>query len=440
MNTAQEVSIALAPLVPATLSFTASLTIIIMIRRSTVKLSTVYRRLVFGLCVCDVILSLSQMGSSFVMPSGTFWGSIGNDVTCDIQGFMAVIGTCATVMYSLSLSIYFLLVAKFNMSEQRIKKRIEPYLHIFIIVYSLGGGIYIYVTHNYNPAGAVCWINSEPLNCYLNPDVGCTSVGNPYTLKYIFVIGPILAVYCISICILAVILHTVRSQASAAEAYRTAWVSQSIAHGADEAESGSSPHHSDTSIAFRSSLRCIYATLVCKLKKKSLQNENEPNPLNDYLNSRPTTTILQRRQTELSNRAIAYIVGYLLTYGFPAAYRFCEKNSSAPFAIILLSRIFFPCQGLFNILIYTYPHVCSFRRHHEDDSWFRAFWEVVKSGGDGDDTGTSSRRKSSLRQMNLVLQQNQRKAALKNCRNFPVVTRDLSNIEQDATLTVDLQF
>jgi hypothetical protein len=50
---------------------------------------------------------------------------------------------------------------------------------------------------------------------------------------------------------------------------------------------------------------------------------------------------------------------------------------------------------MFNVLVFTYPHVVSYCRSHSSHTWFRAFWEVVKSGGDSDQTRTGKGRRGS---------------------------------------------
>lgn len=109
--------------------------------------------------------------------------------------------------------------------------------------------------------------------------------------------------------------------------------------------------------------------------------------------SRPSRATIQRLR-EISNRSLAFVVGFGLTYMFGFIHRFFRifVDNKAPFPIIILARTFYPLQGLFNILIYTYPHVVSCQRNHEEYSWFRAFWEVVKSGGDSDQTLTRINR------------------------------------------------
>ena len=92
-----------------------------------------------------------------------------------------------------------------------------------------------------------------------------------------------------------------------------------------------------------------------------------------------------------------------------------HKYGEAPYVLIFLSRSIFPLQGLFNILIYTHPHVSSYLRNHPEDSWIRAFLEVFKSGGDNDQDRTSRRNRG--RNVFVVGAAERRK----RIRNEPVV-------------------
>mmetsp|Transcript_22498 Transcript_22498/g.32923 ORF Transcript_22498/g.32923 Transcript_22498/m.32923 type:complete len:242 (+) Transcript_22498:30-755(+) len=64
------------------------------------------------------------------------------------------------------------------------------------------------------------------------------------------------------------------------------------------------------------------------------------------------------------------------------------------FPVLIISRFFQPLQGLFNILIYTRPHVKAVRDNDESLSWFRALLHVVNSGGDRGRIRNSNQQKN----------------------------------------------
>ena len=107
----QRFSLIITPMITGTISTVASATIIVSIFRSQVKLNSIYRRFIFGMSSFDVIQSFSQLLSSLPMPANdTIWGSVGNDITCEMQGFFIVLGFCGAVLYSLSLVSCYILV------------------------------------------------------------------------------------------------------------------------------------------------------------------------------------------------------------------------------------------------------------------------------------------------------------------------------------------
>ncbi len=94
----------------------------------------------------------------------------------------------------------------------------------------------------------------------------------------------------------------------------------------------------------------------------------------------------------LRMQAILYLSSFLLTYIFTYTYRIVyQQTGSAPFVLVLLPRIFRPLQGLFNVIIYTRVRV-SRMQSSTGYSWFRAFYKVVTSFDDHDDTTRSERR------------------------------------------------
>ena len=387
-------SLMIAPSITGCISAFASTALIVSIFRSRQKLSTIYRRLIFCLSAFDILQSISQVLTSLPMPAGTISGAIGNDITCDIQGFFISIGICGAVLYSLSLTVYFLLVVKYDMNETRIKKYAEPFLHAIPIVYSLVISISIYATNNYNVAGMICWVAPDPLNCEDDPEVECLSSGNTAAFKW-GVGGLIFIVFLLNCTILAVIWWEYRSQMKKNQAY-----------GGMLAQTHPQVLESDEEEQTKSVGLCF----SCCLARRSKKNNLRSSVLADYL-SRPSRASV-RRLEEISNRASAYAVAFILSFTFTLIYRLYDTYGSGPtpFTIIFLSRISYPLQGLFNVLVYTSPHVTAYRRNHTECNWFQAFWNVIKSGGDSDQSRFSfgrANRSESLRERQRVLAQSE---------------------------------
>ncbi len=93
-----------------------------------------------------------------------------------------------------------------------------------------------------------------------------------------------------------------------------------------------------------------------------------------------TLSRLYRR--ELITQVICYIFVFALTT-VPLYLLVINSSNGLPRKnIARVTFILHPLAGLFNILVYTRWNVRSLRRRNREYSWFRAFWLVLKAGGD----------------------------------------------------------
>lgn len=376
----------------------------------------------------DIFQSLSQAASSLPMPND-HWGGIGNETTCDIQGFMGTLGLVGTVLYSLSLSIYFLLVIKYDMSEAKIKKEVEPYLHAGPLLYTIAVSVYLYATNNYNPAGPICWIESHH-HVDGKHDLIPRVIGSSI---------PSILAFILNITIMIQIRREVYLQSKVSKALRSSWVvppsSTNVAVDIEMGSKVSSDENNQEETATRTLISISFSKLCFWIRNEdsnpssstsrttTIAPSSEPSPLVARLSRPSLASILRLR--EISSRAIAYIIGFILTYSLSALHRTLETHKvDVPFVLVFLTRVFYPLQGLFNVLIYSYPHVVTYRRNHSEYSWVQAFCEVIKSGGDSDQIRTGRGRRTSLRQQQRVLEQ------CRNRRNS--ITGSTDNVRQNA--------
>jgi hypothetical protein len=83
------------------------------------KHKLVYHRLMFMFSLFDIIVSPAAFASTWPMTmtlNGDSWGAIGNEVTCNMQGFAIQLGS-TLFCYNASLSILFVLVIIFSLPE-----------------------------------------------------------------------------------------------------------------------------------------------------------------------------------------------------------------------------------------------------------------------------------------------------------------------------------
>eukprot|EP00546_Thalassionema_frauenfeldii_P007062 CAMPEP_0178924676 /NCGR_PEP_ID=MMETSP0786-20121207/17460_1 /TAXON_ID=186022 /ORGANISM="Thalassionema frauenfeldii, Strain CCMP 1798" /LENGTH=489 /DNA_ID=CAMNT_0020599415 /DNA_START=101 /DNA_END=1568 /DNA_ORIENTATION=- len=98
-----QIAIFATPILPGTLSFMASTTIICKILNSKTKLKSPYSRLIFGLSLYDVISSSCNIASTMPIPKeygDLVFGAIGNSFTCKVQGTLFAFSVVCTTFYN----------------------------------------------------------------------------------------------------------------------------------------------------------------------------------------------------------------------------------------------------------------------------------------------------------------------------------------------------
>lgn len=115
--------------------------------------------------VFDLFLSLSISFSPLPQPASTgLPGAHGNVASCTTQGFFLQLGI-GSLAYSTMLILYYLLLIRWGVSEDVIKTRIEPLMHLAAIGYYLATAILGIVWQIYNSNGVVCWVAAVPTGC-----------------------------------------------------------------------------------------------------------------------------------------------------------------------------------------------------------------------------------------------------------------------------------
>jgi len=169
---------ALVPRFTGGLSAISSTLIIYVILRSQTRLSSIYHRIMFGMSLADICGSTAMALTSLPMPSympeelaiGYSWAGtrLGNEYTCNAQGFFQTFGMISMYAYNGMLCVYYACAIAFAMRELKIKKYVEPILHGFPLVLGLGLAIPPLFFELYNPditAFPSCQIIPYPGSC-----------------------------------------------------------------------------------------------------------------------------------------------------------------------------------------------------------------------------------------------------------------------------------
>lgn len=166
--------------------------------------------------------------------------------------------------------------------------------------------------------------------------------------------------------------------------------------------------------------------------------------------TRSRTSNSSQRVKEVQQQAILFIFAFIFTRGLSYVNRALELfHGSSPFWLHCFAKTFLAFQGVFNIFVYTRPHVTTFRRRNHGSSWIQAFVAVVKRGGDSD--RITSRRRSSIAPRNSLtsrapLRQSQIRQHQIEAQTEPIQTaperRELmnpSNIDDESESITDLE-
>ena len=118
--------------VTGSISIISSAAIMWHILRSYKGLSSAYHRLVFGLCVGDLITSFAFAVNAAAAPKDLNYlapFASGNIGTCTAEGFILTVGVMMTSLYNCSICFYYLSIVKFNKKDEYIISALEPWFH-----------------------------------------------------------------------------------------------------------------------------------------------------------------------------------------------------------------------------------------------------------------------------------------------------------------------
>mmetsp|Transcript_19519 Transcript_19519/g.29368 ORF Transcript_19519/g.29368 Transcript_19519/m.29368 type:complete len:528 (-) Transcript_19519:113-1696(-) len=379
-----QIAIFATPILPGTLSFMASTTIICKILNSKTKLKSPYSRLIFGLSLYDVISSSCNIASTMPIPKeygDLVFGAIGNSFTCKVQGTLFAFSVVCTTFYNAALCIYYFSVIKYTMKDRRFSRLIEPYLHLIPLFFSIASSVFLLQRNYINYAGTLCWIDSDPR-------------GSDTVKLVIWILSgiPLFLIFVVIVVLMGIITWIVWRQEKKMDQYRF-FQSEDL-----------SP-------------------------QSSIQLENHQSNSRNHHRRRHARH--RTRVRAVKTQANLYFWGFILTYGPAFLYRLAESSFekgsvTPPLAFILLSRFFHPLQGVFNLIAHLQPRVSHLRRtrtrnnstlhthstgsgnsgivsNNKDKlSWLRAFWIAIQTYDDALDRNHGGNPRVKRRSTRLI--------------------------------------
>lgn len=157
------------PIITATLSFFSSAFILWIIWKS--KRNTSYHRIMAVMSIWEMVRTLCIALSTLPMPKDVIYNyygkSYGNVQTCEAQAFVLLVGAGMTLFSNVFLNLYYLLAIRFNVSENILKKCLEPIFWVISTALSFTLPIvYLRIEYlNPTPYETFCNVGTYPKYC-----------------------------------------------------------------------------------------------------------------------------------------------------------------------------------------------------------------------------------------------------------------------------------
>ena len=170
--------------IPASLSVIGSSCIVSSVFRSNENKANIQQRIVGGMSIMDTLGALTWLTTNFWLPmSYEFYpATIGNDLSCNIHGFLIQVFDTSSVLYNGGLSLYYLLVIRYGWSDTKLRK-IEKWFHFVPLAFAIITAIVPAAFKLYSPANWNCWIATD----YKDPDDNRQGLVQAFQLAFFYV-------------------------------------------------------------------------------------------------------------------------------------------------------------------------------------------------------------------------------------------------------------
>ncbi|CAJ1962356.1 unnamed protein product [Cylindrotheca closterium] len=310
---------------------------------------TPYRRILLALSCCDIIATFGYIMQPFFVPTGYFnsyvW-AFGNKTTCSVLGALTQFAF-ASHFYGAFLSFYFVSTIRYGMREDAFSKKYERWLHLFIVIWSVGTSVAGLVMDIFraNVLGPGCWVNTFPDECI--PEEGC----NVELIGWVF--GGLPSLFCfIAIIVNNLILYCFVRQ-TVKEGEKKALQNESRLAMYNSTRSGMDASVEEVSLA-GASTRSVGTRSVLRSSEKQLQ-----------------------RVRDVGKQSFLYVSAFFLCYIWSLVkhgldgQNFDEIEGSGAYflPLLILQAIFLPAQGFFNAIVYFRPKYMQAKRKYKDQSF-----------------------------------------------------------------------
>lgn len=340
-------------------------------------LTTSYRRIIFGLCISDILQSAALIVGPLSVPSwiNDSWGH-GNNFTCQVNGIFLTFGSTSIPMYVCFLCLYYLYKLKYRMNDEDFIERIELKIHVVIIAlnFILAGSGLALSTYNTGANRSFCYFAAVPQNCRFNPEVvgECDPVIK--SRVDIFTLFGVILLFFVSLFAIITIMVILYRHANFLK--RVSAITEYQANSNNR--STPAPTQTPAPAPTRTSAQ------TGSDDDKFENNEIVPEP-NLEVMEQQISDLSDLYRKEMLIQATCYVAAFSLTYTPLISMFFIVFISSSTLIhdiLLITATFFFTLGGLFNILVYTRPKVGVVLRKHPEYSRFHGLWVVLKAGGE----------------------------------------------------------
>jgi len=375
----QQKILSIVPHVAGGLSILGSFFIMYDVLSDRKKRRSTYHRLLFGMGAYDFVSSFATSLSTVPMPSASGDLSMGNIATCTLQGMFVHINI-ASPLYNFMLCIYFLLMVTFRWTKDRIKRKVEIWLHGFVFFWVVSTDLVVIIQDGFNDSSLWCWINTSPKGCHMQPSDECERCPHCEYYRWAFFFGPLWIAAFGSIVAMWMLVHSVRKIEEKVAKYRPDQLAASfkIEASADEkslvqttenVETSESREIGETSSGNQEETEAA-VTEAADIVSSSSSHSNSQNRRTSFMTRwssiqgivgrpSPTDDAEERRKATrvtrmVTGRALRYCLVFWITWLPASANRILQLiYGHSFFWVMLLHVIFTPMQGFWNFLVYV---------------------------------------------------------------------------------------
>ena len=275
-------------------------------------------------------------------------------------------------MYMLGLCIYTALKVRTNMTDKAFSKHIEKKMHYLIALLGFLPSFAALLTNaiNCTVLGGFCAISAYPTGCRQDPDTygECDEDSAKHAVIIILISHILIPTTCllgIIGCMSIVCLHMVRMKRIYGQTNNNA--SSKIEVDGKEVKT--------KTISDGNSLRTKQSDTQPSNSLVIAGNGNMHGPV--------TTVRVYRKQIVI--QACLFVLSFFVIFLFWWVSNLTLlAKKKLPNVVTYAMSFFYPLGGLFNVLVYTRPKVVNFRIKYAEHnhSWLRAFYLVLKNGGE----------------------------------------------------------